>query len=95
MRFRSGVGFFELAVDEPYAKFSNRSPPIEPHRAMKSITINGAIESGLQEFTGSIEVGKSADLVVLGASPFEVKPSEIKSIPVLETWLAGKRVQWD
>jgi predicted amidohydrolase YtcJ len=65
------------------------------HRALKSVTINGAIESGLQDLTGSLVAGKFADLVVLGASPFEVKPSEIKSIPVLETWSCGKRMVWD
>ncbi|KAI9019162.1 amidohydrolase family-domain-containing protein [Hyaloraphidium curvatum] len=67
--------------------------PVE--EAMKAVTINGAIQSGLQDITGSLLVGKSADLVVLAKSPFEVPPDEIKSIPILETWLGGGRMRWD
>jgi predicted amidohydrolase YtcJ len=40
--------------------------------------------------TGSLEVGKQADLVVLGRSPFEVPAHEIHAIEVRCTMLAGR-----
>ena len=41
---------------------------------------------------GSIEVGKLADLVVLGADPTQVDPMTIKDIPVERTIVGGKTV---
>jgi predicted amidohydrolase YtcJ len=40
--------------------------------------------------TGSLEIGKAADLVVLGADPLTCKPSEIAQIPVLATVMNGR-----
>jgi Sulfatase len=39
---------------------------------------------------GSIEVGKQADLVVLGKSLFDVRPEQIHDVPVLLTLMDGK-----
>ena len=38
---------------------------------------------------GSIEVGKLADLVVLGANLFEVTPEYLHEVPVLLTLMDG------
>ncbi len=40
--------------------------------AFKMITINPAIQLGIDKRTGSIEVGKDADIVVWNAHPFSV-----------------------
>jgi predicted amidohydrolase YtcJ len=68
---------------------------VSREEALKALTINGAIAIGLDKVTGSLEVGKYADLVVLDGDPFEVPTEELGSIPIKETWLVGKRKQWD
>ncbi len=42
------------------------------------------------DITGSIEVGKYADLVVLEEDPTSVEPSSIASIKVSQTMLGGR-----
>lgn len=42
-----------------------------PMDALRTITINGAVLTGLDGITGSLDVGKSADLVVYATSPLE------------------------
>ena len=49
----------------------------------------GAFE---EQIKGSIEVGKLADLVVLGADPTAVPPLTIKDIPVERTLVGGEVV---
>ena len=39
----------------------------------------------------SLEVGKYADLTILGDDPTEVNPMKIEDIIVSETWLAGEQ----
>ena len=39
---------------------------------------------------GSIETGKLADLVVLGADLFKVVPEQIHTVPVLLTLMDGR-----
>lgn len=58
--------------------------------AIKCYTINGAFALRLEDRVGSLEVGKSADMVVLGRNPFEVDPHEIHSIEVRSTMMGGR-----
>ena len=60
--------------------------------ALKIYTINGAYASFEENIKGSIEVGKLADLVVLGADPTQVDPLTIKDIPVERTIVGGTTV---
>lgn len=53
-------------------------------------TINGAYLSFQENETGSIEMGKAADLVLLDRNLFELKPHEISQAKVLLTLLDGK-----
>ena len=41
-------------------------------QALRMVTLNGAIQLGIDKRTGSIDVGKDADLVVFSAHPFSV-----------------------
>lgn len=60
--------------------------------AIEVFTINGARAMGLGDIAGSLEVGKSADFVVLDASPFDVAPDDLADVRVAQTWFAGERV---
>ena len=55
-------------------------------------TINGAYVNFQEHETGSIEVGKSADLVVLDRNLFEIPRHEIHKAKVLLTVLEGREV---
>lgn len=55
-----------------------------------SFTINGAYANFLDTLTGSIEVGKSGDLIVLDKNLFAVPATEIASAKILMTLFEGK-----
>ena len=57
-----------------------------------SFTYNGAYANFIEESTGSIEVGKQADLIVLDQNLFEIPATEIADTKVLLTLVDGERV---
>ena len=57
-----------------------------------SFTINGAYANFLEDTTGSIEVGKAADLIVLDKNLFKMPADEISTAKVILTFFGGKRV---
>lgn len=73
------------------------APVLEP--MTESLTIDETLEGytygalythRLEDFTGSVEVGKCADFVVLGENIFETDPYSIHKIPVCMTFMNGK-----
>lgn len=62
-------------------------------RALKAVTLDAAYQLFLENEIGSLEPGKKADLVVLGANPLEVGQDKIGTIDVVETWYGGRRVE--
>ncbi|MEM7424451.1 MAG: amidohydrolase [Pseudomonadota bacterium] len=59
---------------------------------VRAYTINGAYTLRQEEITGSLEVGKYADLIVLDQNLLEVKRAHIGRTRVLWTLLAGEEV---
>lgn len=59
---------------------------------IRSFTINGAYANFLEKETGSIEVGKKADLIVLDKNLFEIPVTDIHKAKVLMTLFEGKEV---
>lgn len=68
---------------------------IAPYEALRAVTINTAYQYGEEALKGSIEVGKSADFVILSASPLDINPLLISNIRVLETIKDGKTLYKD
>jgi hypothetical protein len=60
--------------------------------ALRIYTLHGAYASFEEDIKGSIEVGKLADLVVLGDDPTAVDPHTIMDIPVEMTMVGGRVV---
>jgi predicted amidohydrolase YtcJ len=59
---------------------------------IRSYTYNGAYANFFEEETGSIEVGKQADIIVLDQNLFEIPTTEIAKIKVLLTLVGGEEV---
>ena len=65
---------------------------VTPYQALKAITLNGAYEYFEEASKGSLEVGKTADLVILDRNPLKVEPNAIRDIKVVETVKSGASV---
>ncbi len=65
---------------------------IELDSALAAYTIGSAYANFREKETGSIETGKSADLIVLSNNLFDVRPSEINQTKVLLTLFEGKKI---
>jgi len=63
---------------------------ITVEEAIRVGTLNGAYASYEENIKGSIEVGKLADLVVLGRDPLKENPSKLVNIPVERTMAGGR-----
>jgi len=64
-------------------------------QAIENYTLNGAYVNFLDEDTGSIEIGKLADLIVLDRNLFDVPASEINQVRVVATLFRGELVFGD
>ncbi len=69
-----------------------RSQRVSVMEALRCYTINAAYHSFDEDRLGSLEVGKLADMVILGDDPFTVPPREIIDIPIDATIIDGKVV---
>ncbi|WP_281558260.1 amidohydrolase [Thalassomonas sp. RHCl1] len=60
--------------------------------AIQAYTLNGAYAMRQDDITGSIEVGKRGDLIVLDRDLFNVSAAQIKNTQVEMTWLDGELI---
>ena len=65
---------------------------ISLREALQAHTINAAYQAHLEDVTGSIEEGKSAELVVLDSDSEAIPAKQIQDIRVLETVFKGETV---
>ena len=65
---------------------------ISVEEALRLYTLNGAYASFEENIKGSVEIGKLADLVVLGSDPTMIDPMGIKDIKIQQTILGGRTV---
>ena len=65
---------------------------IDLESAIRAYTINPAVAMGIDDVTGSLEPGKSADLIILDQNVFDVPPTRIGKTKVLTTYFEGRVV---
>ncbi|SVE22803.1 uncharacterized protein METZ01_LOCUS475657, partial [marine metagenome] len=71
-------------------KVINPEERLTVEEAIRAVTITPAYSTFEEDLKGSIEVGKLADLVVLGGDILTVPSIEIKDIPVMSTMIGGE-----
>lgn len=86
------VAITRQGLDEPKRAPMTPEEAIDLPTALAGYTIGSAYANSLEKDTGSIEVGKAADLVVIGRNLFDVPASEIAKQKVLLTLLDGQPV---
>jgi predicted amidohydrolase YtcJ len=69
-----------------------RDQSVDLEYALRALTIEGARAIGRADRQGSVERGKSADLIVLDRNLFDVAPDEIGGTRVLRTVFEGRTV---
>jgi imidazolonepropionase len=63
---------------------------LTPERAFNAVTLNGAYAMGVSDFTGSVTVGKRADLILTRPGWTLLKMAYLHQTPYLQrVWLAG------
>ena len=65
---------------------------VSPYIALKSMTEWAAWQYFEEQYKGTLEVGKLADLVILDRNPLAVPAGELKDLRVLETIKDGTTV---
>ena len=81
---RQSVGESDMAVLEP------ADERLDLTQALHAATLGAARQLRLDHLVGSIELGKRADLVVLGDNLFDVEPHRIAATPVEMTMMNGR-----
>ncbi len=71
----------------------NKDESVSVYEALRMATFNGAFSLFDEKERGSLEMGKSCDLTILDANPYEVPVEELKNINVAEMYLKGKPYQ--
>ena len=80
---------------DPYGKAAAALAPeqaIGLADALRIFTLNGAQAMRMEQDSGSIEVGKFADMIVLDRDLFEIAPEQISDTQVVETVFEGRVV---
>lgn len=87
--WRQGVAAAVLRESKASGTVTGPQHRIRVTEAIRGYTLGGAWQDHAEDWKGSIEVGKVADLCVLGADPFAVDPHELPAVPVQQTILDG------
>jgi predicted amidohydrolase YtcJ len=93
--FALKVGVTRTNAPQPDHKYAGRlseDKGLSRREALRAITMNSSYELHQERATGSIEVGKLADLIVLDRNFFEIPAEEIGQINVLQTVVGGRIV---
>jgi predicted amidohydrolase YtcJ len=75
-----------------YAGKLNADPGLTLDQALRGITINAAYQMHQDKVTGTLELGKLADLIVLDRNLFDIPEDDISETQVVETMVGGRVV---
>ena len=90
--WRMGYLVSRVRPDDPDSGQFLPDAAITPAEAIRASTLGPAHVIGVENETGSIEVGKYADMIVLDRDVTAIDPTEIKDTKVLRTVFAGEEV---
>ena len=93
--FALKVGVTRTNAPEAGPEFAGKLGPqngLPRAAALRAITMNSAYTLRQESQTGSLEVGKLADLIVLDRNFFTIDAEDIANIKVLQTMVGGKVV---
>lgn len=93
--FALKVGITRRNAPQPGHRYAGRlseDKGLSRKEALRAITINSSYELHQDQATGSLEVGKLADLIVLDRNFFDIPAEQIAEIKVLETVVGGRVV---
>jgi predicted amidohydrolase YtcJ len=79
------------AAPEYHGKLGE-DPGLSREAALRAATVDAAYELHEDDVTGSLKVGKFADLIVLDRDPLKIPAEDIANVKVLETVVGGKTV---
>lgn len=68
----------------------NAEQGITVQQALRAMTINGAYQLRLQDQTGSLEVGKWADLQIVNGNPYNMPVQRLDAMKTLAVYVNGK-----
>jgi predicted amidohydrolase YtcJ len=93
--FALKVGVTRTNAPQPDHKYAGRlseDPGLNRAEALRAITLNSSYELHQDEYTGSLEVGKLADLIVIDRDYLAIPAAQIADIKVLQTVVGGRVV---
>jgi hypothetical protein len=93
--FALKVGVTRTNAPQPGGKYAGRlseDKGLSRKEVLRAITMNGSYELHQDKSTGSLEVGKLADVIVLDRNLFDIPAAEIADIKVLQTVVGGRVV---
>jgi predicted amidohydrolase YtcJ len=67
-------------------------PGLSRTSVLRAATINAAYQLHQDDVTGSVEIGKFADLILLDRDPLKIPAEDIGNVKVLETIVGGLSV---
>ena len=93
--FALKVGVTRTNVPGVAAKYAGRlgkDPGLSRQTVLRAITWNASYELHQEQLTGSLEVGKLADMIVLDRDPLRIPAEDIAHVKVLRTIVGGRTV---
>jgi len=82
----------EPGVAAKYAGRLGDDPGLSRQSVLRAITLNSSYELRQEALTGSLEVGKLADMIVLDRNPLTIPAEDIAHVRVLQTFVGGRTV---
>jgi predicted amidohydrolase YtcJ len=93
--FALKVGVTRTNAPDAPSEYQGRlgdDPGLSREAVLRAITINAAYELHEDDVTGSLQVGKMADLIILDRNPLKIPAEDIAKVKVLETIVGGQTV---